>query len=228
MKRILIIALLIVLASSIPLMSEEKTDSLPAAAETDSEKSPLANWLGFQDPRERAKLEAQRASVGLNLDQRQALYKEMKVNTGLSSFLSVAVGFGLGQAVIGDMSGASWVSIFDKTGIGIAASGLVLWAGFYLFYYTGASAVSGSPMSFWEYGMEGIFGKIWSITCFSGLGICAIGRIAGLIRSITWGNSYNRSVREGLGLDKNLQLAVLPCVTKDNKPGLMMAGRVSF
>lgn len=83
-------------------------------------------------------------------------------------------------------------------------------------------------MSFWDYGMEGAFGKIWSITCFSGLGICVVGRIAGLIRSITWGNSYNRSVREGLGLDKNLQLAVLPCVTEDNKPGLMMAGRVSF
>lgn len=228
MKRILTIALLILLASSISLMSAAKEDSLPAAAETDSGKSSLADWLGFQDPREKAKLEAQRASVGLEPDRLQALYKDMKVNTGLSSFLSVAVGFGFGQVVIGDMTGASWVSIFDKTGISIAGSGLLLWGGFYLFYYTGSSMGSGTPMSFWDYGMEGAFGKIWSITCFSGLGICVVGRIAGLIRSITWGNSYNRSVREGLGLDKNLELAVLPCVTKDNKPGLMMTGRVSF
>ena len=171
------------------------------------------------DPIDNAASKAHEAALALDAVQRDEYYKDNKVNVTGAVFSSLFLGFGIAQDAMGDRTGSAWIRPLDIIGM----SGAVTVGCFYLFSYLfTAPWYQNVPESGTLFDTE--FGRLCMWTGLGCLGLSAVMRIIGSIRSITWGNRYNAAIRQALDLD----VAFVPFISEDHSAGIQLSAKVSF
>lgn len=183
--------------------------------------------MNSADPIASIKIEARNAALNLDAVQRKEIYQSSKVGITGPFFMNMLVGFGSGHRMQGDLKGSLWIAPFDAAGIGIAATAALMYIVGYFVIAPAAHWTGSEYADFIKFG-ESSYGSICLWSGIAGLGVSVVTRLISCIRTVTWGNSYNRNLREGLGLDADLNIAFVPFVDNENMVGLSISGSLAF
>lgn len=162
----------------------------------------------------------------LSAEERVAIYTSNELKTGGAFARNLLLGFGSGSARQGDTTGALIGAIGDGIGVAALSVSLTCFLVDLLTVQTIHSLGTGSAGSL---NMDSPLMKATIYTAIGGGAIIVATRIFESIRVFTYASKYNRTLREGLGLDKNLQLAAAPLINPvSGQPGVMFVARVSL
>lgn len=187
----------------------------------------LAGILTSEDPKAVVKREARKLSLTMNESQLQTYYQENKLNLWGPLALGVFLGFGSGQRIMGDYKGSAWITPIEVIGVtGAGAAGIVYFIS-YLCIAPWSSMGNRSDYTLKEFS-ESQYGKTCIYIMLGGLAVGILDRVIAGIRVLTWGSSYNKNLREGLGLNRQLKLAAAPFISEDNQLGFYMGADISF
>lgn len=161
--------------------------------------------------------------------QRVTVYKANEMKTGGAFTLNLLLGFGSGSKKQGDTLGTVVGAVGDSLGVG------ALGVSFGLFMIdllvvqpmlVISSSLSGSSTGSWQ---DTPLSKAALYTAIGGGAVLVATRIFESIRVFTYASRYNGTLRDGLGLDKKLQLAVLPVVdTWAGDAGMMVVAKIAL
>lgn len=162
----------------------------------------------------------------MSLEQRREIYESYRVSSGFAILRNVFIGFGNGSKRQGDSWGTLIGSIGDGLGIGLlTASATCFLIDLMTFQTIGAATGSQEVGSLSDSPLMGATKAL----AISGAIVIGVNRLIGIIPPLVYSARYNSKLRDGLGLDKDLNLVAGPVVdpiTGDS--GIMMMASVSF
>jgi hypothetical protein len=163
----------------------------------------------------------------MNESQRVAVYKENEMKSGGAFALNLFLGFGSGSKKQGDTTGTVVGIIGDSIGIGALGASLGLFM-IDLFFIQPtiaiANGLSNRPTNSLQ---DTPLLKAALYTAIGGGAVLGVTRIFESIRVFTYASRYNRTLRDGLGLDKHLQLAAIPVIGScPGDTGMMIVARI--
>lgn len=143
---------------------------------------------------------------------------------------ALLLGFGSASKSMGDLKGQRNGKVWDGIGIGLIGGGAAIWMSDFLIWLLAAPWIAwgtGDKPNYWAYVEQNPVLFVASMSAFAvGAGITIIGRIVQAVRVGKFTKQYNSTMREILGLDENLELAVLPSF--ENGGSVMLLAKLSF
>ncbi len=136
----------------------------------------------------------------VSLQERQEIYGKAQISLGWPAWKNLLVGFGAGSKLQGDFGGMLFGQISDWTTLTIAGAGLGVLLLDFLFIQifntsSGSMQLSNPDDPFNQFGLAAMA---------IGGGAFVVGRLIQALIPLAFGARYNRVLRNGLMLDKNL------------------------
>lgn len=162
----------------------------------------------------------------MNLEQRREIYEAYKVSSGVAILRNVFIGFGNGSKHQGDTWGTLIGGIGDGLGIGLlTASATCFLIDLMTFQTIGAATGSQEVGSLSDSPLMGATKAL----ALSGAIVIGVNRLIGIIPPLVYSARYNSKLRDGLGLDKDLNLVAGPVVDPlTGESGIVMMASISF
>lgn len=159
----------------------------------------------------------------LGESERVSIFESRKLTTGGPFAKNLLLGFGSGSAQQGDTTGALIGIVGDSIGVGALGVSAGLFLVDLLTIQLVSSGRSGSLNT------DSPLMKAALYTAIGGGAVLVATRIFESIRVFTYASKYNDSLRDGLGLDKNLRLAAAPIVDPySGEPGMMFVAQIAL
>ncbi|NLA92285.1 MAG: hypothetical protein GX842_02440 [Spirochaetales bacterium] len=134
--------------------------------------------------------------ASLSLEERIAIYQETRQDIGKSAFRNLLVGFGKGSQRQGDVAGHITGMVLDWTTLTVAGVG----ASIALIDFLVLAMFGQSP----DMETDDVL-KISVYAALGGAGAFVLGRIVQAILPTIYGSRYNKTLRNGLYLTKNME-----------------------
>jgi len=134
--------------------------------------------------------------ASLTLEERVAIYQETRQDIGKPAFRNLFVGFGKGSQRQGDVAGHITGLVLDWTTLTVAGLG----ASFALIDFLVMAMLGQSP----DMESDELL-KISVYTALGGVGAFVLGRIVQAILPTIYGSRYNKTLRNGLSLTKDME-----------------------
>jgi hypothetical protein len=167
----------------------------------------IARVSKMEDPRDAMAKEVTELALEFDYRQRVDYYEEHAISLGGATIRSGLLGFGTGLARIGDVKGAMRASIFEGIGFGsVLLGGFALGVDLVFVAPWRSSSSLDDAYEIQQIGMGLVIG---------GAAVMVLSRVIQMTRTVIWGKSYNRTMRDALGLDKHLNLALVPVPTEN-------------
>lgn len=163
----------------------------------------------------------------LSLGERQELYGKAHISLGWPAWKNLLVGFGEGSKLQGDFGGMLFGQISDWTTLTVAGAGLGILLLDILFVQT----FSVTKQSIQLNNPDDPFNQIGLAAMAIGGGVFVVGRLIQALIPLTFGSRYNRTLRKGLMLDKNLSDTLtldVSLVPLSDALAIRWVGNVSF
>lgn len=162
----------------------------------------------------------------MTLEQRREVYEAYHVTSGNAIFRNVVIGFGNGSKRQGDTWGSLIGAIGDGIGFGLlVASGACFLIDLITLQTLGVASGSQEVGSLSDSPIMGVTKAL----AISGGIVIGVNRLIGIIPPLVYSSRYNSKLRNGLGLDKKLNLAAAPVVNPLNGDlGVTMMASISF
>ena len=136
----------------------------------------------------------------VSYQQRQEIYGKAQISLGWPAWKNLLVGFGKGSKLQGDFGGMLFGQISDWTTLSIAGAGM----GIILLDILFVQIFSASNDSMQLNNPDDPFNQLGIAAMAIGGGAFAVGRLIQALIPLTFGARYNKALRKGLLLDKNL------------------------
>ena len=163
----------------------------------------------------------------LSLSERQEVYGKAHISLGWPAWKNLLVGFGEGSKLQGDFGGMLFGQISDWTTLTIAGAGL----GIVLLDILFVQTFSLSKQSIQLNNPDDAFNQIGLAAMAIGGGAFVVGRLIQALIPLAFGSRYNRTLRKGLMLDKNLSDTLgmeVSLVPLSDSLAIRWVGNISF
>ncbi len=152
----------------------------------------------------------------MGVEERREIFKAYEVPLAWPVAKNILIGFGSGSKVQGDVLGSVLGAVGDGIGFGLLGASLVCFS---------IDAITGSYVGVNQ--ASSLIGMTKALA-ISGAVVIGVNRLLGIIPPLVYASSYNSKLRNGLGLDKDLNLIAVPTVSNKGDMGLTMVASIGF